>query len=91
MQPDRGVIFVATGTKYRSEALINVALSSPYLSNLKSCLITDKIISSESSVFDIVKYHPSPVFSYRDKISGLVDLPFEAVWHPSPFDPTLSL
>lgn len=77
MNTQCGLLYIATGAKHSAEALNNVRLSSPHLLGLPSCLITDKIRGDEHLLFDIVRLHDSPVFSYRDKISALVDLPFE--------------
>lgn len=77
MSSNFGLIYVATGNQFRSEAISNLYLSRPFISGIKTCLITDSIVGSECDQFDIVKLHPSPVFSYRDKITGLQDLPFE--------------
>lgn len=72
-----GIVYVATGSKCRSEASNNILLSQPNLIGLKTCLITDEYSDNESRLFDHVNIHSSPVYSYRDKISGLLDLPFE--------------
>ena len=77
MQSKFGLVYVATGPKHSAEALANIRYSLPYILGLPTCLITDQIRGTEHQYFTDVRIHESPVFSYRDKISGLSDLPFD--------------
>jgi len=77
MSSNCGLLYVATGDQHSSEAIKNIILSRPYLQNLKTCLVTDKVRGSEYLYFDFVRIHDSPIFGYRDKISSLLNLPFD--------------
>ena len=69
-----GIVYVATGSKFGSH---NSANCQKYTDSLPVCISTDLVSDAENSdVFDIVVSHPSPTYSYRDKISSLVNLPF---------------
>lgn len=73
-----GILYVATGFTYFEEAVLSVKRSRPFLGCLKVAIVTDLVDLARSSLlFDIVIQHPNPVYSYRDKISGLLDLPFK--------------
>lgn len=54
-----------------------MSASLPYLDGLASAFITDDPHSVPENLFTRVVCHPSPTFSYRDKITPLVELPFE--------------
>ena len=72
-----GIVYVATGSKFLDEAINSAKLSKKYTDSLPVCISTDLVSDAENSdVFDIVVSHPSPTYSYRDKISSLVNLPF---------------
>ena len=72
-----GVYFVATSEKYLDEVITNVVLSRQYFEGLKIAVCTDLYKTAQNSnLFDYVFPHPSPVYSYRDKIHGLQILPF---------------
>lgn len=72
-----GVYFVATSEKYLDEVIANVVLSRQYFEGLKIAVCTDLTkMAQNSNLFDFVFPHPSPVYSYRDKIHGLQLLPF---------------
>ena len=73
----QGIIYIATGNRHRQEALLNMRASLPYLDGRTSVLITDDPASVPEDIFSTVIHHPSPCFSYRDKIVPLIDLPFE--------------
>lgn len=77
---DFGILYVATGRKCCVEAIEN-AKRTRLLQSLTSISIsikTDQIVSAnDSNVFDNIISFPSPAFGYRDKISGLIDLPYE--------------
>ena len=73
----QGVCYVATGKQHRDEAIFNMAESAPFMQGRPSCLITDDPSSVPCGIFSQVLKHSSPVFSYRDKITGLINLPFK--------------
>lgn len=73
----QGVCYVATGKKHRVEAIFNMSASTQFMQGRPSCLITDEPSSVPRGIFSQVLKHSSPVFGYRDKISGLIDLPFK--------------
>ena len=54
-----------------------MAASAQFMENRPSCLITDEPSSVPKGIFSRVLKHSSPVFGYRDKISGLINLPFK--------------
>ena len=73
----KGIVYIATGSRYRSEAASNLERSRPYLKSFRSCIYTDDTTDPNISSFDIILKHPCPSFGYRDKILPLLDLPFE--------------
>ena len=73
----KGLIYIATGSQYRSEAASNLERSRPFLQSYRSCIYTDDPSDPNISSFDIILKHPSPTFGYRDKILPLLDLPFD--------------
>lgn len=73
----RGLLYIATGTSYIQEAVKNVVRSRPFLEGIKTCIVTDSDDESLHRIFDFVLPHPSPVYSYRDKLLPLQNLPFE--------------
>lgn len=74
---NEGFILVATGQKYRDEAIQAVASIRKHGGGRKVALVTDHIDTSIEAHFDIVTYHPNANFNYRDKISPLIKLPFK--------------
>ena len=69
-----GIIYVATGKKYIAEAFANASISRRFAPAYTFSLITDRPFDATESPFDYVYKHPSPTYSYRDKISGLLSL-----------------
>lgn len=73
-----GIFYVATGRKCCLEAIDNARRTRslydfPYIS-----IKTDQIeLAEKSGVFHKIISFESPIFSYRDKISGLMTLPYE--------------
>ena len=61
-----------------NEALDNALITRKYIGHYSLCLVTDKdsILSNDLGLFDVVIEHPSPSFTYRDKISCLLLGPF---------------
>ena len=74
----QGVCYVATGKQHRDEAIFNMQASAHFSQGRPSCLITDEPSSVPKGIFSKVLQHTSPVYSYRDKITGLIDLPFKS-------------
>jgi len=73
----RGLLYIATGRPYVEEAVKNVLRSRPFLEGSKTCVVTDSDDDSLHRAFDLVLPHPSPVYSYRDKLLPLLNLPFD--------------
>ena len=73
----KGVIFIATGSQYRSEAASSLEYSRPFLHSFSTSIYTDDPDDPNISSFDSIFQHPCPSFSYRDKISPLLDLPYD--------------
>ena len=71
-----GILYVATGEKCFNEVLVNSKITRSHC-NLNVVLVTDRVDQAISSgLFEEVIPHPNPHYSYRDKISPLLDLPF---------------
>ena len=77
MHNHEGLLYIATGDDYVNEAINNMQRSRPFIGSRKSCIVTDRPSPLLYTVFDIVKKHPFPTFSYEDKILPLLDLPFK--------------
>ena len=77
--PDFGIYYVASGRKYIDEAAKNAFLSQSYLSSdVPVAICTDDCEYAASlSVFDVILELNNAVYTYRDKISGLLNLPFK--------------
>ena len=72
-----GVHFVASGEKFLAEAIENAKYSRQFTGSLPISISTNLVQTAESSrAFDFVINHPSPSFSYRDKIVALLRLPY---------------
>lgn len=73
-----GVLYIATGISYLHEAILSARRSREWCKNIPICLCTDEVDKAKSSgAFNHIFPHPNPSYSYRDKISPLVTLPFE--------------
>ena len=72
-----GVIQVATGSRYLNEAINSVSRIRPFLCGRPITLVTDKPKFVPVGLFDSVITHPCPKYSYRDKISPLLSLPYK--------------
>ena len=70
--PQEGVLQVATGDKYRDEAIASVERIRPFLNGRPITLVMDKPESVPIGFFDTVIAHPQPEQSYRDKIMPLL-------------------
>lgn len=77
MSNSHGVVYVATGARYISEAILSCTRLKFFNPNLNVCLFTDDYLSTKlTKCFDIVLQHPCPTYSYRDKLSILELSPF---------------
>ena len=74
----QGVLYVATGERCCAEALLNAQRCRRFNPNLHIAIQTDLPDYPELvNIFDTVTVLRSPCHSYRDKLSGLLHLPFE--------------
>ena len=75
---DCGIHYVASGRKCLLEAIQNACLTRQHAGNFPISVSTDLVeLAKDSEVFDSVIKHPCPTFSYRDKISALLHLPYK--------------
>ena len=75
---DFGILYVATGTKCCAEAIDNASRTRLFQPSLSISIKTEMTALAEhSNMFDNIISFSSPYLSYRDKISGLLDLPYE--------------
>lgn len=73
-----GLLYVATGDRYLAEAVVGAKSSRPHLGGRPIAIMTDDLDAAEAtSAFDLCLPHPDPRGGYRDKIPGLIDLPFD--------------
>ena len=73
-----GVFYVATGEQYINEAIASAQLSKEFNPDLSFAICTDDPqLALQSSAFDIVITHSQPKYTYRDKIVGMLQLPFD--------------
>ena len=74
----RGILYIATGVRCCSEALLNAQRSRKANPNLPITIKTDlPDHPGLDEVFDSVIFFPSPNYSYRDKVSGMYQLPYD--------------
>ena len=78
MEPTpKGILYIATGERHCQEAVANAMASRLHAAASPIVLITDCVAAAEvSGAFDRVIPHPDPRRGYRDKISGMLQLPF---------------
>ena len=76
--PKCGIVYVATGDKYIDEAIFSASLTRTHTRH-PIYIITDNPHNPNlaQSCFTKIIQHPSPKYSYRDKISALVSLEFD--------------
>lgn len=75
---NKGIIYCATGKSHVNEAIVSAQSLRKNWSNIKTCIFTDEIDSvANLGVFDIVKKHKEPTYSFLDKITPLGESPFE--------------
>ena len=74
---DEGLLFVATGSTYLEEAFYAARASKSFLGDHPIAIVTDLHSECKSmNIFDLVLPHPCPIYSYRDKIPPLLNLPW---------------
>lgn len=74
----RGVFYVATGERCCSEAILNARRCRRANPNLPITIKTDLPDYPDLvNVFDSVTVFPFPDYSYRDKVSGLSQIPYD--------------
>lgn len=71
-----GVLLVATGPKHRAESIAAAPRIRPHLNGRPMWLLCDEPESVPAGCFDRVLALPDSRMSYRDKIAGLIRLPF---------------
>lgn len=75
---DSGILYVATGRKCCAEAIENANRTRLFCPSFSISIKTDQIeVAEKSNAFDHIVRFSTPSLSYRDKISGLIDLPYE--------------
>jgi len=72
-----GFLYVATGQQYVDEAVRSAAKTKQFAGDRPIFICTNSYVFSGSSIFDKILLHPEPTFTYRDKISPLLKLPFK--------------
>jgi hypothetical protein len=73
-----GLLFVATGKRCLGEAAAAARASRPHLGERPITIVTDDVEAARGmGCFDDCVAHADPRHSYRDKIPGLLDLPYE--------------
>jgi hypothetical protein len=75
---NEGIMYVATGMAFLKEAAESSEAGRKYAGNRSITVVTDLPQEAENlGCFDICLKHPDPTRSYRDKISGIMKLPFK--------------
>ncbi|MDO6351165.1 hypothetical protein Q3Y53_01295 [Synechococcus sp. YX-04-1] len=72
-----GVLYVATGKSYVSEAISSAQTSKLYDPSIAIHLCCDSIYDLDLSCFNSISILDSPSYSYRDKVAALLSPPFE--------------
>ena len=73
-----GILFVATGETHRDEAATSARAARAHAGGRPIAIMTDDVEAAEAmGCFDRCLPHPDPRRSYRDKIPGLLDPPFD--------------
>ena len=77
MTIDYGILYVATGEKCCKEAVLNARRTSSYNPEILISIKTDLVdYANTFGFFDKVLRFNNPSFSYRDKLVGMLDLPY---------------
>lgn len=76
--PSFGIYYIATGRSYVAEAAKNATISKSFNPNILISISTDDYLyASTFKIFDSIRLIPDPTYSYRDKILGLLSLPYD--------------
>lgn len=88
-----GILFIATGATHRAEAAASARAARVHAGDRPIAIMTDDVEAAEAmGCFDRCLPHPDPRRSYRDKIPGLLELPFDrTLFLDSDARPTSSL
>lgn len=71
-----GILQIATGRKYRDEAISSARRIRPFINGRPITLVTDKPELVPAGIFDSLILHPQPQNSFRDKILPLLKPPY---------------
>ena len=72
-----GILYVATGNCYISEAIKSALLTRRWFNHPISIVTDQPEYPNLASYFDLIIQHNQPHYTYRDKISGLLQSPFK--------------
>ena len=72
-----GILYIASGIAHLKEAIFNASYVRKHFPDIPISLKTDQPNRVEIGLFDNLLELTDPTFSYRDKITGLLDLPCE--------------
>ena len=75
--PDFGVLYVATGEKYRKEVLRSVSSLKEIMPDIKTALFVDDPSGIPVDFFDYIRVIADPTYSVFDKIDPILNTPFE--------------
>lgn len=76
-QSNCGLLYVATGEKFRAEALVSIESVREHMPQIGICLYTDELPKGWPELGVEFKLLTDPVFRSRDKIEPLCNPPFE--------------
>ena len=72
-----GILYIATGERCCSEAILNANRSLMFNPGLSIAIKTDQTdLARNANIFTEIISFESPSYSYRDKIEGMLSLPF---------------
>ena len=71
-----GILYIASGIAHLKEAIFNASYVRKHFPDIPISLKTDQPNRVEIGLFDNLLELTDPTFSYRDKITGLLDLPY---------------
>lgn len=79
MDRSRGILYVATGERYRDEAAQSAASFKATMPDVPIAIVTDDTASAgRHGCFDVVVEHERPEYSYMDKALPLNASPYDA-------------
>ena len=74
---DHGILYIATGSSYIAEAINSASFTRRWFKHSISIVTDQTDYPNLTSYFDLIIKHKDPRYSYRDKISGLLQSPFK--------------